>query len=59
MGCQGLTRSSRRQLGSIQKAGQNYCTSALHIVVKNWITMTEGVQVAESMFGGEILHERV
>ena len=56
MRCQGLARSSRRYFGSIKKAGQNNGASALHVIVKHWITMTEGVQVVEGMFGREVLH---
>ena len=55
MGFQGLARSSRRYFGSIKKAGQNNSTSALHVIVEHWITVTEGVQVVESMLGREIL----
>jgi hypothetical protein len=57
VGCQGLTGCSGRQFGGIQKAGQNYGTSALHVIIKNWVSMTEGVQVVESMLSGEVLHK--
>jgi hypothetical protein len=55
MGCQRLTRGLRREFGSIQKAGQNNGTSALHVIVKNWIAMAERVQVIEGMLGREVL----
>ena len=57
MGCQGLTRSSRREFGGIQKAGQNYSTGALNVIVKNRIAMTEGVQIVEGMLGREVLQK--
>lgn len=55
MGCQGLARRSRRYFGSIKEAGQNNSASTLHVIVKHWITMTEGVQVVESMLSREVL----
>jgi hypothetical protein len=56
MGCQGLTRGGRREFGGIQKAGQNYSTGALHVIVEDWIAMTEGIQIIKGVLGREVLY---
>jgi hypothetical protein len=43
MRCQRLTGSSRGELGGIQETRQNYSAGALDIVVKDWVTVPEGV----------------
>ncbi len=43
MGCQRLTGSSRGKLCGVQKTGQDYSAGALHIIVKDWVTVPEGV----------------
>lgn len=55
MGCEGQTRSGRRNVGSIQETTEDNGAGPLDIIIEDRVLVAESLKILERVVGGEIL----